>query len=161
MNTIKTIAQPEIRKSALQRYNSYGDEWEKTYFDKFSGGYVVVDKQRIEQGNINKQEREKYNKEFSMCLILAKNGYRVEYLKLTAGSFDIHLNDISADLKKTASHNNILDYAKKAVYKQGAKIVIFEFEKETAHIKEELKKLKERGIAIKYYFSNNPYKIMD
>ena len=161
MNPIETIAPSEIRKAALQKYNSYGSEWEKAYFDKFSGGYIVIDKQRIEQGNINKQEKEKYDREFNMCQILAKNGYKVEYLKLTEGSFDIKLNGISADLKKTASHNNILDYAKKAVYKQGAKLVIFEFEKETAHIKEELKKLKEKGISIKYYFSNNTNKIKD
>ena len=112
-------------------YNSYGCEWEKAYFDELSGGYVVVEKRRIEQGNINKQEIEKYNKEYNMCLTLAKNGYKVEYLKMTEGSFDIYLNGISADLKKTTSHNNILDYAKKAFYKQGAKIVVFEFKNDT------------------------------
>ena len=136
-------------------YNSYGCEWEKAYFDAFSGGYVVIDKQRIVQGHINKQEKEKYDKEYNMCQVLAKNGYKVEYLKMTEGSFDIYLNGISADLKKTASHNNMLDYAKKAVYKQGARIVVFEFESMSSKIHEGLNKLKMMGIAIKYYTSEN------
>ena len=33
--------QPEIIKAALQKYNSYGKEWENAYFDEFSGGYNV------------------------------------------------------------------------------------------------------------------------
>ncbi|MCL1932623.1 MAG: hypothetical protein FWF53_02250 [Candidatus Azobacteroides sp.] len=41
---ISTITQPEIRKAALQKYNSYDSEWEKAYFDKFSGGYNVYHK---------------------------------------------------------------------------------------------------------------------
>ena len=114
---------------------------------------MVVDKQRIEQSKLNKQEKEKYNKEYNMCKILAQNGYEVEYLKLTEGSFDIYLNGISADLKKTASHNNMLDYAKKAVYKQEAKIVIFEFIEMTGKIRDELNKIKRMGIKVKYFTS--------
>ena len=88
-----------------------------------------------------------------MCKVLAQNGYEVEYLKLTEGSFDIYLNGISADLKKTMSHNNILDYAKKAVYKQEAKIVIFEFIEMTGKIWYELNKMKRMGINVKYFIS--------
>ena len=126
---------------------------EKAYFNACNGGYLVVNEQRITQGNVNKQEKEKYNKEYNMCLTLAKNGYEVEYLKMTEGSFDIYLNGISADLKKTASHNNVLDYAKKAIYKQGAKLVVFEFEKMTGKIRDELNKLKRMGIKVKYFTS--------
>ena len=140
-------------------YNSYGCEWEKAYFDELNGGYVIVDKQRIKQGNINKQEIEKYNKEYNMCLTLAKNGYKVEYLKIIEGKFDIYLNGISADLKKTTSHNNMLDYAKKAIYKQGAKIVVFEFESDTKKIQEELDKLKRMNINVFYYFTDNKNKM--
>ena len=53
------------------------------------------------------------------------------------------------------------NYARKAIDKQGAKIVIFEFEKETVRIKEELKVLKEKGISAKYFFSKKPDKITD
>jgi len=145
----------EIRKAAIQKYDSYGDEWEKAYFDEYNGGYLVVNKQRIEQGNINKQEKEKYNKEYSMCLTLARNGYKVEYLKMTDGSFDIYLNDISADLKKTVSHNNILNYAQKATRKQGAEIVVFEFDTITGKIWDELNKIKRMSIKVKYFISEN------
>ena len=135
------------------KYNLYGNEWRRDYFNCDNGGYLVVDKQRIEQSKLNKQEKEKYNKEYNMCRILAQNGYEVEYLKLTESSFDIYLNGISADLKKTASHNNVLDYAKKAVYKQGAKIVIFEFFEMTGKIRYELNKIKRMGIEVKYFIS--------
>jgi len=94
-----------------------------------------------------------------MCMTLAKYGYKVEYLKMTDGGFDIYLNGVSADLKKTASHNNILDYAKKATREQGAKIVVFELGKDTREIQAELEKLKRMKISVCYYFSNNKGKI--
>jgi hypothetical protein len=34
--------QPEIRKAAFEKYSSYGSDWGKAYFDKFSGGYNVL-----------------------------------------------------------------------------------------------------------------------
>ena len=113
-------------KAALQKYNSYGSEWERAYFDKFSGGYVVVDKQRIENSKISKNEKEKFTKEYAMSMVFAQNGYKIEMLMERPGfsSSDITINGIMAELKKTSSHNNILNYAK-------------------------------------YYFSNNPNKIMD
>jgi len=46
---------------------------------------------------------------------------------------------------------SILSYAKKAVYKQGAKIVVFEFEEMTHKIKKELYNLQKFGITIKYF----------
>jgi len=148
-------------EAAREKFDSYDDEWDKVYFDKCRGGFLVVSKQRIEQGNVNKQEKEKYNKEYNMCLVLAKNGNRVEYLKMTEGSFDVYLNGVSADLKKTASHNNMLDYAKKATREQGAEIVIFEFEKETEMIHEEIIQLQKKSIRGKYYFSHNKAVIYD
>jgi hypothetical protein len=151
----------ELSKESLLKYNSYGDDWLCNYFNHDNGGYLVVDRQRIEQSKKSKQEKEKYNKEYDMCLTLAQSGYKVEYLQIIEGSFDIYINGIAADLKKTVSHNNILDYAKKAIYRQGAKLVIFEFEQETIHIKEELKILKSKGISVKYYFSNNANNVID
>jgi hypothetical protein len=38
------MIQPEIRKQAIQKYNSYSDEWEKAYFDEYSGGFNVYHK---------------------------------------------------------------------------------------------------------------------
>lgn len=140
-------------KEAKAEYNSYGSEWRRDYFNHDNGGYLVVNKQRIEQGNVNKQELEKYNKEYDMCRTLARNGYKVEYLKIIEGSFDIYLNGIAADLKKTAGSGNIIKYAKKAIREQGAEIVVFEFEEMTGKIWEELNKLKRMDFKVKHFTS--------
>jgi hypothetical protein len=153
--------QSDLADSRREYLRHDTDIWKRKYFNRENGGYLLVEKDRIRQGNINKQEIVKDEKEYNMCRILAQNGYKVEYLKVTEGSFDIYLNGISADLKKLSSHNNILRHAKHAIREQGAQIVVFEFEHETVRIKEELKVLKARGINVKYYFSNNPDKIMD
>jgi hypothetical protein len=136
-------------------------QWQRDYFNRDNGGYLAVDKQRIERGRLNKDEQEKYNKEYDMCLTLAQNGYKVEYLKEVEGKYDINLNGESADLKKTKSHNHIIDYAKKAIYRQDAKMVIFEFENETTKIHEKLRQLKSMGIKGKYYFSNDKSNVYD
>ena len=34
----------KLLKAAKEKYNSYGSEWEKVYFDKFSAGYNVYHK---------------------------------------------------------------------------------------------------------------------
>ena len=74
-------------------------------------------------------------------------------------SSDITINGIMAELKKTSSHNNMLNYAKKAVNKQGAAIVLFEFENNTKEIQLELFKLKQMGIPVYYFFANNRSKV--
>jgi NAD(P)H-dependent flavin oxidoreductase YrpB (nitropropane dioxygenase family) len=140
-----------IRKFKYDAYDR--KKYRHDYFDKKTGGYLVVEKERITQGLRNKQEENKFNKERAMCITLACNGYAVEYLKDTPKSYDIHLNGIKADLKKTASHNNMLDYAKKAIYKQGAEMVVFEFENNSKKIQEELDKLKRNSIRVCYYYS--------
>ena len=145
----------EYIEEAIAEYYSYGNQWQREYFNNDNGGYLVVEIQRIEQGNISKQEKEKYEKEYDMCLTLARNGDKVKYLKLTEGSFDIYLNDVSADLKKTKTHNNMVHYAKKAIREQGAKIVVFEFDTMTDKIHEELNRLKRLGIKVKYFTSKN------
>ena len=92
-----------------------------------------------------------------MCTVFAKNGYKIEILKERPGfsSSDITINGIMAELKKTSSHNNIMNYAKKAVEKQGAKIVLFEFDMMTGKIRDELNKMKRKGITVKYFTSDD------
>ncbi|GHT16982.1 hypothetical protein AGMMS4956_20240 [Bacteroidia bacterium] len=135
--------------------------WRLDFFDSQKGGYLVVDNERIEQSKVNKQEMEKYKKEYNMCLTLAQNGYKVEYLKMTENSFDIYLNGISTELKKTTSHNNLVDYAKKAVNKQEAKLVVFELETMNAETMKEMLKLKVMNIPVKYYLTNDKTHIID
>lgn len=139
-----------------QEYLQYDTKsWRRDYFDRNNGGYLVVDRERIGHSTINKNEKVKFDKEYRMCEVFAKNGYKIEILKERPGisSSDIRLNGIMAELKKTSSHNNIMNYAKKAIDKQGAKIVLFEFEKETKEIHLELLKLKKENIRVYYYFS--------
>jgi hypothetical protein len=147
----------EQLKASLLQYDEYGSDWERAYFDEHSGGYLVIDRERIEHSKVSKNEKTKFDKEYAMSMVFAQNGYRIEMLKELSGfsSSDITIDGVLADLKCVSSHNNIVRDAKKAVRKQGAKIVVFEFEKETKAIDAELLKLKRMGISVYYYYSNN------
>jgi hypothetical protein len=69
-------AQPEIRKAADKKYNSYGDDWGKAYFDKFSGGYNVYHKSHKFTKTAGGGDAEKI-----VGKMLAKyNGKQVEFL---------------------------------------------------------------------------------
>jgi len=141
INDINLTNKTEFFEVAQAKFSSYDSQWAKSYFDNDTGGYIVIERYRIVQSQRSKNEKEKFNKEYGMCMTLAKNGYFVEYLIDKKDSYDIHLNGIRADLKKTGSHNNIVNYAKEAIRKQGASIVIFEFEKETEKIHAEILQL--------------------
>jgi hypothetical protein len=96
-----------------------------------------------------------------MAMVFARNGFRMELLEEIPRipSPDVTINGLFADLKRVSSHNNIVKDVKKAVQKQGAEIVLFEFEKETKEIYIELLRLKKEEIPVYYYFSNNKNKI--
>jgi len=145
------------------KFDAYDtSKWKKKYFDKRTGGYLVVDRDRIYQSQKSKGEKEKFDREQGMNMALARNGYAVEHLDDRGGtSYDIHLNGIKADLKKTGSHNNMVHYAKKAIRKQGADMVVFEFEKMYDKIHSELNKLRELEIRVKYFTSDNRKTIID
>ncbi|MBQ9546806.1 MAG: hypothetical protein IJU90_05930 [Bacteroidales bacterium] len=118
------------------------------------GGLLTSSYARIEEGNTGKQELQKFDKEHNMCRILAQNKHDVVYLRSREGYYDILIDGIPADLKKTKSHNHIVKYAKKAILRQHAEIVIFEFEGEiTPHIWRELNAVKELTIPC-YYFTS-------
>jgi len=149
-----------IRKARVV-FDSYGDNWRLDYFDDNSGGYLVTERGRIIQSEKSKNEIEKFHKEHEMCKTLAKNGYAMEYLDDQWGkSYDVHVNTIKADLKKTVSHNNLVRYAKKAIREQGAEMVVFEFDNMTGDIHKGLNKLESIGIKVMYYTSANKNKII-
>ena len=104
MNPENTNVSLEYWKVALRKFNSYGNEWRKAYFDNISCGYVVVNKQRIEHSQKSKNEKVKFDKEYAMCMVLARNGYKIEMLIERPGysSSDITINGIMAELKKTS-----------------------------------------------------------
>ena len=149
-------------KEARAKYDSYDpNKWEKSCFDNNTGGYLITEKARIEQSQKSDNETKKFDKEQKMCKVLVNNGYAVEHLDDNHGaSYDIHLNGIKADLKKTAGSGNIEKYAKKAIRKQGANLVVFEFEHNMKDIHTKLLKLRKNyDIHGYYYFSNNKIKI--
>ena len=150
----------EFIREARAKFDAYDlSKWKKKYFDKKTGGYLVVEKDRIAQSKKHDNERDKFNREQGMNMTLARNGHAVEHLDDHKKGYDIHLDGIKADLKKTGSHNNMVHYAKKAVREQGADMVVFELESNTKKIQEELDKLKRLNIKVSYYFSNDKSKM--
>lgn len=134
--------------------------------DYFSdkGGFLQTNRKRIKEGEKNKQEKEKYDKEHSMCMTLAMGRHFVVYresVQVKGNSYDIVLDGQPADLKKAKSANHIVDYAKKAVREQGASIVVFEFENETKEIYNEIESLKKKNIHGFYFFSDRKHKIYE
>ena len=71
------------------------------------------------------------------------------------------MDGIPADLKKTGSAGNIVNRAKKAVRKQKAELVVFEFTAETKETHIEINKLREKGIKGYYFFSKDKTKIYE
>lgn len=128
--------------------------WRLDYFDELTGGYLVTNLLRIERSLVSKNERLKFEKEFAMSLVFARNGYRVEMLAEFPGisSPDVLINGIPGDLKRLSSHNNLTRHAKEAIFKQGAKLVLIEFALVTDRTLVELSRLQEIGIS-GYYFA--------
>lgn len=139
-----------------KEYDNYDeDKWEKVLYDKESGGYLVVDRKRAESGSVNKQEKSKFEKELNMAMVYARNGYKIQMLEEVPriSSPDVLINGVPADLKKIISENNIVKYAKKAIQKQGAEIVLFQLDEMTPVIRFELNKLKLLGLRYKYFIT--------
>lgn len=153
----RNIVVKESRKEYLEREGIH------KFFDEDSGGYIVVDKQRQYKGNLNKQEKAKFDKEYGMCEVLAKRGHKIELVEepSTKAFYDIMLDGKPAELKKLSSHNNIVKEAKKAIKNKGAKVVVFEFKHNTEEIQKQLLVLKRLGIEVKYYFEDSISKLYD
>ncbi|MDR1864374.1 MAG: hypothetical protein LBR08_02265 [Bacteroidales bacterium] len=157
------VLQKQITDSRKEYLSHDVETWRRSYFNRENGGYLVVRRQRIEHSKISKNERAKFDKEYAMCMVFAQNGYRTEMLKERSGfsSSDITINGVTAELKKTSSHNNIVSYAKKAIDKQGAKMVLFAFDTMNVETMKELIKLRGLNIPIKYYLTNDKTHIID
>lgn len=135
----------EIAKTHLsERYPA--DKWEYTYTDP-SGGYVVTELERIEEGKKGKQELGVFVKEQTMARDLAKMGHHIEHLaehnRPSKDRYDTLFDGVKADFKSTRSHNNIAKYGKKAFRKQGADMVVYRLEQRAEDMIKELKNLKE------------------
>lgn len=150
--------------------NSPQVNWVRTYRSP-SGGYVDTDPRRIAESTRNRNEREKFEKEQRMCRNYADFGFKIQHLYEVYGvsSADVRvlsyghreslvtINGEKADLKSTASANNVEHYAKHAIRDQGAEKVLFEFtsrEKEQ-QILGKIRKLNREGFHGYYYFTGD------
>lgn len=133
---------------AWRQYKRLPVEYQPIYFDKQTGGYVAVHKDRIPTKATSKNDRKVYEKEMRMAMTFAKAGYRIQMLEEVPGvpCSDIRINNVLGDFKSTKGAGNIVKYAHKAVKKQGADIVLFEFEEFGSPIIAEIEKLKKQGI---------------
>jgi SPP1 gp7 family putative phage head morphogenesis protein len=128
----------QMRTAARKiQYNNYPTEqWQKVFFDKKTGGYVVR-----QMGAKNQQ------KELDAAKIIAQNGNTVELLK--AGEiegvtyYDANVNNIATELKKQEGGlANFIQRGYKDAIKQRAKWVVFEIKNDADVI--------ELNIALKY-----------
>ena len=97
MKTISAKDWSEIRKAALQKYNLYDSEWEKVYFNEFTGGYNVYHKAHNFSKKGGGGEAEKI-----VGKMLAKfNGKQVDFLPETGfkKSPDIKFDNQTWDIK--------------------------------------------------------------
>lgn len=142
-------------------YEALGMEWRKDYFNGDNGGWMATHRLRLKAAEISKNERQKYDKEAAMCRILAEGGYKVEHQAKQPGvsSPDVLIDGMPADLKRLSSHNNIVRHARKAVEKQGAKVVLLQLDEDTKKVQEELDKLKRSGIKVYYFFTGKEKEI--
>lgn len=112
----------------FKEFRAYSRDWEKTYFNHETGGYVVTNKERIDSAKSSPNEREKFQKEQDMCHDLAEQGHHIEHLsdknREKGRTYDIRYDGEKADLKNVNSHNNIEKHVRKAVKEQGASTVV-------------------------------------
>ena len=118
------------------------------------GGSVSVPTSRRAEAAQSKNERGKLAKELRTARVFAHAGYRIDFTPKGAGTHDVFINGVPADIKQLSSHNNIARHAKEAVRKQGAKVVLIELSKRTPEIQKEIEKLSRNGIHGKYFYSD-------
>ena len=99
-----------------------------------TGTKVTTSIRRLHLANSSKEERETYDKEHAMCKVIADNKINITHREsaslLSGTTFDTFFGDrhIPCDLKQTGDTSNIVKYAKKAVKKQGAQLVVYAIE---------------------------------
>ena len=122
---INTGKREDIRQKAKSLYQSYGSEWQKVYFDEFSGGFNVYHKEHQFTSTQGGGEAEKI-----VGKMLAKNnGKQVEFLPENGkgkGVPDMRFDGCTWDVKyiDNANENTIRKYIKDA---RKADRVIFYF----------------------------------
>ena len=147
----------------LKNFYAYGSEWERTFFDEKTGGFLVTELSR-KYRPMSKNDLMTYLKEQRMALKYASFGFQIEhryerpgysspdaYLR-RHGMGSLFVNGQLADFKSTKSANNIVKYGEYAIKKQGAQLVMFEFTVYAKGIANGLKALSQKGIHGYYYY---------
>ena len=98
-----------------------------------------------------------------MCIVLADAGFKVEHLAEIPriSSPDIRINGIPADLKRLSSPNNIRRHAKEAIEKQGAKLVVFQFDDWNDKFAQAIEELKRKGIHGYYFITGREDEVIE
>ena len=143
--------------SPKDKFSSYDrTSWKHSYLSKREDGFVVTEKQRLEEAKPSKNEREKFRKEYRMCRVAADNGHEVEFLHGTgraAGqTYDIRLDGIPTDLKSTDGYNNIERYASKAFHKQGTQAILYELKEGTPEVYRALNSVRRKYPQLQIFF---------
>jgi hypothetical protein len=148
-NTVKITGIPE-------NYEDFGQGWVKEFEE--GDGYLVTEEARIPQKQSG-NEWDKYQREHSMCVNFAKAGHKIVYLRERPGMYDVLIDGVPADLKKTKGVTNLDHYVDHALRDQKAQIVLFEFEEESKNLYSKLRKYENEGKKILYYFTGQESKV--
>ena len=146
------------------KFYSYESDWEHTYFDERTGGYLVTEVSR-KYKHMSKNELDIFRKEQKMGMKFASFGFQIEHLNEIAGISspdvklrrigpDIIVNGKAAEFKRLSSSNKIYLEGKDAKYKKRASLVMFEFTKHAKGITEKIILLSQKGIHGHYYYSD-------
>lgn len=139
--SLQSLLDVDMKKYRLDYYN-------------LDGGFLQTSRERIKEGQMNKQETEKFGKEYSMCKNLASNNFNVTYRESVQGSYDVTVNGVPAELKKVDSSKQIYRHARKAFEEQGAEAVVIEIKTLDAEAWQQLNKIKLKGWKC-YFFTSS------
>ena len=150
----------------LKSFYAYGSEWERTFFDEKTGGFLVTELSR-KYKDMSPNDRDTFIKEQRMGMKYASFGFQIQHLDEKTGistpdAFvnrhgrmpSIIVNGHYADFKSSQSGNNAVDYAKHAIREQGAEFVLWEFTSHHKKIPSAIREMISNGIHGYYYYSD-------
>ena len=151
----KYITASESVANAVSRNNEVKVYTSSVSYD--GGGRLTTTRKRFYEAIKSKNKWEIFEKEQEMGRVLARDGHRVMHREGEGerNTYDAIVDGKKADFKRVASHNNIVNYAKKAVREQGAEIVVFQIDKENSKVYEQLNVASRQYNIHGYYFFTN------
>ena len=141
------------------------DKWEQSAIYPDTGGYVVTELERKRDAQAGSTELRKFEKELSMCKVVASHGYRVEYPtekgRKPGETYDVIINGMRAELKSTSSEGNLVKHVRKAFTRQGAVAVVIRLELRDKALLDRVYEAKRKlpDMTIIYYYEDDPSKI--